>query len=507
MMRRFLVSLPLLALALAGEAVSGDQPDGTALRKDLSAKDRARVEAVIQPTKDFSHAEHFEALQAGATTSVEDPDHLAFSHFTANLHGDAVMRFHLGNALFRQMWVAAPSSTHATDGLGPFYNARSCESCHKDDGRGHTPDGAADMTSMFLRLARAPATDAEKQALEQHLALNFPDPIYGRQLQDKAVPGLAAEGRMTITYETVPFTFPDGTKIDLRKPAYVATDLRYGPLDKTTTISARVTPAMIGLGLIEAISDDDLRTNADPDDRDHNGIRGKLQMVPDGKGKLRIGRFGWKAENATIRDQAAHAFSGDIGISTPDLPDPYGDCTAAEADCLKMPDGEQKRLGKGEAPEQVLSLVTFYSQNLAVPARRQSGFPDVLKGKQLFYQSGCVACHRAKYVTHRDWPEKPLAFQLIWPYSDFLLHDMGDDLADGQPVGLADGKEWRTPPLWGIGLTKTVSGHEAYLHDGRARTLEEAILWHGGEAVRSRDAYAKLAAEDRRKLIAFLESL
>jgi CxxC motif-containing protein (DUF1111 family) len=264
---------------------------------------------------------------------------------------------------------------------------------------------------------------------------------------------------------------------------------------------------MIGLGLVEAIADDDLKANADPDDRDHDGISGKLQMVTGPDGKLRIGRFGWKAENATIRDQTAHAFAGDIGISTPDLPNPNGDCTAAEADCLKMPDGEQKRLGKGEAPETVISLVTFYSQNLAVPARRQSGFPDILRGKQLFYDSGCVACHRAKYVTRRDWPEKPLRFQLIWPYSDFLLHDMGEDLADGQPVGVADGKEWRTPPLWGIGLTKTVSGHEFYLHDGRARTLEEAILWHGGEATKARDAYAALAAEDRRKLIAFLESL
>jgi CxxC motif-containing protein (DUF1111 family) len=222
---------------------------------------------------------------------------------------------------------------------------------------------------------------------------------------------------------------------------------------------------------------------------------------------LRIGRFGWKAENASIRDQTAHAFSGDIGLSTPDLPDPAGDCTAAQADCRAMPDGEQARLGKGEAPEKVISLVAFYSQNLAVPARRQSGFADILRGKQLFYQSGCIACHRPKYVTRADWPQKPLRFQLIWPYSDFLLHDMGDGLADGQTVGEADGKEWRTPPLWGIGLTRTVSGHEAYLHDGRARTLEEAILWHGGEGGKARDEYAKLLQEDRRKLIAFLESL
>jgi CxxC motif-containing protein (DUF1111 family) len=507
MKRGFAASISLLALALAGQAVSGGEPADTAFRTDLSKADRARVEAVTRPTTDFTRAERFEALQAGATTSIEEPDHLAFSHFTANLHGDSVMNFHLGNALFRQLWVAAPASTHAADGLGPFYNARSCESCHKDDGRGHTPEGAADATSMFLRLARGPESAAEKQALEQRLVLNFPDPVYGRQLQDKAVPGLAAEGRMAISYQAVPFVFPDGTKIDLRKPAYTATDLRYGPLDRNTTVSARVTPAMIGLGLVEAISDDDLEANADPDDSNHDGISGRLQMIAGLDGKLHIGRFGWKAENATIRDQAAHAFSGDIGLSTPDLPDPGGDCTAAQQDCLDRPNGEQKRLGKGEAPEKVISLVTFYSQNLAVPARRQSGFPNILEGKRLFYEAGCVACHRPKYVTRRDWPEKPLRFQLIWPYSDFLLHDMGEGLADGQPVGVADGKEWRTPPLWGIGLTRTVSGHEFYLHDGRARTLEEAILWHGGEAVKAREAYAALAAQDRRKLIAFLESL
>jgi CxxC motif-containing protein (DUF1111 family) len=507
MMVRFAVPICLLALALAGDAMSGTAPEEAAARKDLKAADRLRIADVTRPTTDFTKAEHFEAMQAGATTSIEEPDRLAFSHFTANLHSSDEMRFHLGNALFRQLWVAAPASTHAADGLGPFYNARSCESCHKDDGRGHTPDGVADATSMFLRLARGPASDAEREALERHLALNFPDPVYGRQLQDKAVPGLAPEGKMAITYEVVPFIFPDGTKIDLRKPAYTATDLRYGPLDKATTVSARVTPAMIGLGLVEAISDDDLKANTDPDDLNHDGISGKLQTVADAKGKLRIGRFGWKAENAAIRDQTAHAFSGDIGISTPDLPDPNGDCTAAEKDCLDLPNGEQKRQGKGEAPEKVISLVTFYSQNLAVPARRQSGFPDILKGKELFYQTGCIACHRPKYVTRADWPEKPLRFQLIWPYSDFLLHDMGDGLADGQAVGAADGKEWRTPPLWGIGLTKTVSGHEAYLHDGRARTLEEAVLWHGGEAAVARDNYAKLAEQDRRKLIAFLESL
>jgi CxxC motif-containing protein (DUF1111 family) len=500
------VVLTLLALAPAGLVFSGETPDATA-RHDLDPAERARVERVTAPATDFSKGETYEAMQAGAATSIEEPDRLAFSHFSANLPSSEEMRFRLGNALFRKLWVAAPSSTQASDGLGPFYNARSCEACHKDDGRGHPPEGAFDATSMFLRLARGPRTDAERALVADHGALNFPDAVYGGQLQDKAVAGLAPEGRMAIRYESVPFVFPDGKKVDLRKPVYDAVDLRYGPLGADTTLSARVTPAMIGLGLLEAISESDLRESADPDDIDGNGISGRLQAVHSLDGTPSIGRFGWKAEQATLRDQSAHAFSGDIGISTPELPGNAGDCTEKQKDCLMQPHGEQQRLGRGEAPDPVLSLVTFYAQHLAVPARRKASFDETLEGKRLFYEVGCIACHRPKYVTRKDWPDPALRFQLIWPYSDLLLHDMGDGLGDGQPVGAATGREWRTPPLWGIGLTDTVSGHSFFLHDGRARSLEEAILWHGGEAAKARDGYAALAADDRRKLIAFLESL
>lgn len=507
MKRRSVVFLPLLALALAGQAVAGDWPAATAVRPDLTGKDRIRVERVTRPASDFSKAEEYEAMQAGATTSIEEPDRLAFSHFSANLHPDQEMRFRLGNALFRKLWVPAPSSTQASDGLGPFYNARSCEACHKEDGRGHPPEGATDATSMFLRLARGPRSKDEEKALAEHLALNFPDPVYGRQLQDKAAAGMSAEGQMTIRYEPVPFLFPDGETVELRKPVYAATALRYGPLAADTTLSPRMAPAMIGLGLIEAIPETDILADADPGDGNGDGVSGRPQIVKDPSGVERVGRFGWKAENATIRDQSAHAFLGDIGISTPDLPFPAGDCTGAQKDCLERPNGEQVRLGKSEAPDPVLPLVTFYSRHLAVPARRKASFPETLAGKALFYRAGCIACHRPKYVTAKNWPDPALRFQLVWPYSDFLLHDMGEGLADGQQVGEASGKEWRTPPLWGIGLTKIVSGHAFYLHDGRARSLEEAILWHGGEAEAARDNYANLARDDRRKLIAFLESL
>jgi CxxC motif-containing protein (DUF1111 family) len=466
----------------------------------------AEIGALTAPTTDFSKAEDFEALQAGATTSIEEPDRLAFSHFSTNLPEGRRMDFRLGNALFRKLWVPAPSSTQASDGLGPFYNARSCEQCHKDDGRGMPPDGA-DPGTMFLRLARPAETEAERADLAAMRANNFPDPVYGSQLQDKAVAGMLAEGRMAVSYADLPFTFPDGTVVTLRKPHYAVTDLRYGSLDARTTLSPRIAPQMIGLGLIEAIPEDQIRANADPDDANGDGISGKLQVVRDLDGRQRIGLFGWKAENATVRDQTAHAFAGDLGISTPLVDRPSGDCTAAQADCLERMSGEQAKLGSSEAPDPILDLVTHYSENLAVPARRKSGTPEVLKGKELFYASGCIACHRPKFVTAADASARHFRSMLIWPYSDFLLHDMGEGLADGQPVGGATGREWRTPPLWGIGLTSTVTKKAFYLHDGRARTLEEAILWHGGEAAKARDAYAGLPRADRETLIKFLESL
>lgn len=220
-----------------------------------------------------------------------------------------------------------------------------------------------------------------------------------------------------------------------------------------------------------------------------------------------LGRFGWKASAPGIRLQSASAFAGDIGISTPDVPLHAGDCTSNQQVCLDAPTGVNPGLGDTEAPDPIMELVTFYSQNLAVPARRDVDDPQVLKGKQVFYETGCVACHTPKFVTRRDAELKTHAFQLIWPYSDFLLHDMGEGLADHRAVGDANGYEWRTAPLWGIGLTETVSGYQQYLHDGRARTLLEAILWHGGEAQAARDAVVEMQTEDREALIRFLESL
>jgi CxxC motif-containing protein (DUF1111 family) len=220
-----------------------------------------------------------------------------------------------------------------------------------------------------------------------------------------------------------------------------------------------------------------------------------------------LGRFGWKAGQPSLAEQSAGAFGGDVGISNPLAPAPWGDCTAAQERCRAGPHGDSEHQDGLEASAEVMDLILFYARNLAVPARRDVNAPDVLRGKARFYGAGCSGCHTPKFATRRDHVVPALAGQLIWPYSDLLLHDMGEGLADDRPEGVASGREWRTPPLWGIGLTETVNGHTYFLHDGRARSLTEAILWHGGEAQAARDAFAALPKENRDALLAFLSSL
>ncbi|NSZ72331.1 di-heme oxidoredictase family protein [Agrobacterium tumefaciens] len=478
------------------------------LRDDLTEKDQSRVQAVTAPTMDFTMPEPFEAMSGGATTSTHKADSGAFSHPSATMPFERKQDFKLGNALFQKLWVSSPSSTQASDGLGPLYNARSCQACHVKDGRGRPPLAGEDAVSLFLRLARPARNEAERAAIARHEVLNFPDETYGRQLQNVAIPGLAAEGKPVVTYIEKPVRLADGEVVMLRKPDYAVAGLHYGPLGVDTTLSARIAMPTLGLGLIEAIADADILAGADPDNKNGDGISGRPAFVRDHRtGEVKLGRFGWKAQNASVRDQSASAFSHDIGISTPDAQNAYGDCTDVQKDCLAMPTGVQPRLGPVEAPDPILDLVTFYTENLAVPQRRDVGDPTVLRGKQLFYASGCTSCHTPKFVTRRDTADPMQSFQLIWPYSDFLLHDMGEELADGQQVGEASGQEWRTQPLWGIGLTRSVNGNGFYLHDGRARSLTEAILWHGGEAQKARDAFAALQKSDRQALLAFLESL
>jgi CxxC motif-containing protein (DUF1111 family) len=497
------ITLVPACLAVPALARAGAAPDAFTPVDDRSPQERGRARAMASPPSDPSSPEPSEAMAGGDATATGPIDRDAFSRFSGNLDAAGQARFARGHALFRQEWVPAPAA--AFGGLGPLFNARSCESCHIRDGRGHPPDGAAVATSLFLRLSRAPRTPEEQALLKDGTLLNLPDPAYGGQFQDQAVYGVAPEGRVVVRYEDFTVTLGDGTEVAMRRPDYSVTDLAHGPMDVSVTLSPRVASPMIGLGLIEQIHPADILALADPGDADGDGISGRANIVRDAMaGEMALGRFGWKAQTATIRQQAAEAFAFDMGISTPDVPKPWGDCTPAQAACREMAAGAGE---DPEAPEALLDLITFYSRHVAVPARRDVDDPEVLRGRALFHEIGCAACHTPRFVTRADAPDAALAGQIIWPYSDFLLHDMGLGLTDWQIVGEARGGEWRTPPLWGIGLTRTVSGHTFFLHDGRARDLTEAILWHGGEGEASRDGFKALGRQDREALIRFLESL
>jgi CxxC motif-containing protein (DUF1111 family) len=457
----------------------------------------ARVAEMLAPLAGYDLAEPRESLPGGTATVMGGFGREAFSQPSAGLGAGALTAFELGNILFRKLRVAAPAPTPDSDGLGPLYNARSCEACHRRDGRGAVPDGIPATRGLVLRLALPGGTAAE------------PDPVYGRQLQDAAVPGQTAEGQVSITYAERPVILADGTIVSLRRPVYRIADAAFGPLSDGPILAPRLAPPMIGLGLLEAIPAADILARADPGDADGDGISGRANLVDCAEfGQPMLGRFGWKATEPTIRAQIAAALADDMGLSNPLRPDPWGDCTAAQAACRDGPHGQAPGLHDGlEVDGESLDLLTLYSRNLAVPERPSAANKQVLRGKARFAAAGCPACHVPKSVTARlpDRPEQ--SFQLIWPYSDLLLHDMGEGLADGRPEGLATGSEWRTPPLWGIGRTHAVAGREAYLHDGRARSLLEAILWHGGEAQAARNRVIALSAEERRALLDFLQSL
>lgn len=428
----------------------------------------------------------------GGETTVFDASPNAFSLSARNMTPERRSTFFVGNSFFKENWIIAPSSTDGRDGLGPLYNSRSCSGCHLLDGRGTPPDDPKEpLSSVLVRLSVAGKTQDGAPA---------PEPTYGGQLQPKAIPGITPEGDAFVAYMENTYSFDDGEMFRLRRPTYSFT-LGRGDMEFAAMTSPRVAPQMIGLGLLEAISEADIREAADPDDKDQDGVSGRPNMVWDVVlGKTSLGRFGWKANQPNLTQQTAGAFLGDMGISTTLFA--TQECTSAESDCAMAPDG-----GNPECSEHIREAVTFYSKTLAPPARRDWQDPDVLQGKQLFAKAGCATCHTPSYKTGtlEGFPE--LSNQTIWPYTDLLLHDMGEELADGRPDFDADGQEWRTPPLWGIGLLQTVNEHTNLMHDGRARGVLEAIMWHGGEAETSREAFRGLSRDERQALVRFVESL
>ncbi len=413
-----------------------------------------------------------EEFPAGAGTT-SDLSVQAFSHPLSGARGEERRDFTLGNSFFQTTWVTSPASTPLRDGLGPLYNAISCTACHFKDGRGRgLPDeaGKTDISLLF-------------------------NPF--------GIEGVLGEGESFVKYETIDGKFNDGEKYQLNKPRYYFKNLNYGDLGDNTIISPRVGPQMIGLGLLENINESDILASVDENDKNQDGISGKANKVYSFvTHSLVLGRFGWKAGKASLLEQNAAAFNGDIGITSFLFRDE--ECTLVQIDC-------QTKKTTDDISDSLLDKVTTYTQLLAVPKRRNLDSPDVIRGKEIFTQMNCVACHTPSYKTGNDSKISVLNNQDIYPYTDLLLHDMGDDLSDDPELYKNEEEamtnEWRTPPLWGIGLFHTVNGHTRYLHDGRARNLSEAIIWHGGEALASKNKYLKLSKADRDSVIEFLKSL
>ena len=449
-------------------------------------------EAGVLPLRDMLLSIPLTAQLGGEGTRPIASDN-AFALQTPNSPKRHQRPFSFGNRLFNTNWVEAPGSVKAFDGLGPMFNRVSCSGCHTKDGRGRPPENnQGPMDSMLLRVS-IPGRSENGGVM--------PHPDYGDQISERAILHVAAEGRAEISYTEIPGTYGDGEKFSLRKPQYAISDLKYGDLGKDTMISPRVAPAMIGLGLLQSVPDETLLALADPDDNDGDGISGRPNEVWDSAAKKKtLGRFGWKANQPNLRQQNAGAAVGDIGIAT-SLASGQN-CTTAQTDCTNAING-----GAPEMSDEFLEKLTLYTMTIAVPAQRNANDPAVKRGEELFRAMGCASCHMPTLQTKSVEKFPELANQTFHPFTDLLLHGMGDGLADNRPDFQASGQEWRTPPLWGLGLIPVVNKHDLLLHDGRARGIAEAILWHGGEAEKSREVFRNTAGPGREALIAFLNSL
>ncbi|MGP5212877.1 di-heme oxidoreductase family protein [Psychrobacter immobilis] len=462
-------------------------------------------------------------VKQGGDTGISISSAESYSKPSSNLTASRKGHFFIGNAFFRQPWVIAPASTDSRDGLGALFNVAACQSCHVKDGRGHAPmTSDDDADSLLIRLAMPATTDEQRQQLQNSLIEKVVHPMYGGQLQDRGIQGVPAEARIAVQWTDKPITFADGHIETLRAPTFNLTKPGYGAFDNDLMVSPRVALPMIGLGLLEQIPDEAIKKQAVDNKNSTNGdISGKFNWVMDPQtGKHALGRFGWKAGQTKLITQNQSAFNEDMGLTSNIRP--HESCMPTQTACMNATTGADEQ-GNGKPPvevnDEVAKFVEFYTRNLAVPHRRDADDTLVLAGKKRFYDMGCQSCHTPRYqLPKTDDDHLEQHGQVIYPYTDLLLHDMGDDLADRTIAGklpakniqvefLANSYEWRTPALWGIGLAQTVDPQATFLHDGRARTLMEAVLWHGGEAQKQQQKVLKLDKQGRSELNAFLQSL
>lgn len=399
--------------------------------------------------------------------------------------------FNYGSGLFHLEWQSVPDHSGTMRGLGPLYSATSCDGCHIRDGRGLPPEGpGASLGGLVLVFGHWTGPDEGEVAAH---------PRYGHQVQDLAVEGVSPELAVSVSWAAAPVPGDPEGDLVLRRPVFTLSDGAGGPVDDHLLLAPRLAPPLIGLGLLADIPAVRLEALADPEDRDGDGISGRINFVSaDGVSDPVPGRFGWKGNISSVHTQTGFAATYDMGLTVSRFVRPEGDCTEAQIDCQDIAGGAPI-LADYDLDANQFRLLTFYTENLAVPPRRIGDAEEVSRGEALFTEIGCAACHVSTHVTG-DGSE-------ITPYTDLLLHDMGEGLADNLAVGLAGGSEWQTPPLWGIGRTHEVSGGAFFLHDGRARGLEEAILWHGGEAEMAQTSFRQLPGSEQQALLSFLNSL
>lgn len=468
-MLRVWVLVGLLLLSCGGPA----SPDAGLSPHDASVPDASVVDAGMM-TPDAAIPEPSEPMPptdvAGGLTITQ----YATRPFLSPANVDEVLQtgFSFGREFFVADWVPAPNGTRPNlDGLGPLLHATSCVACHPATGRppSFTDAGEVDVGILF-RLVGADGRG---------------DPIYGGQLQPSAIAGVPGEA--TITFTQANIAAPPEFHFELEPT--------YGPLAPGTRALPRLSPHLAGMGLLEAVSDEALLALADENDTNGDGISGRVARLPNDAG---IGRFGWKAVQSTLASQSGAAFAGDMGISSPGHPE---DCTPAQTACLAAPNG-----GTPETTQADLDAVGFFMRYLGVPAaRRDDTDPRMQRGHALFEYVGCAACH---LPTLRTSPTAPSGVRDVTfhAYTDLLLHDLGPALADPLGEGVAQPPEWRTPPLWGLGLVGKDPAAR-FLHDGRAATLRDAILWHGGEATAARVRFERLRDDDAQTLLDYVRSL
>jgi len=401
-----------------------------------------------------------------------------------------------GSLFFHAAWVPSPSADQPEfQGLGPLFNQLSCIACHAKNGRGAPPSGTEPLRTMVVKLSPAGTDDHEGP---------LGHPLYGPQFNPRAIPGVRAEGEVHLAWEKEQVIFGDGSVIELRRPVLQWQDLAFGPIGKDMQVSLRNAQPLVGLGLLEAVAEVEILRLAEDQKRAASPVHGQPNWVWDRASmSRRLGRFGQKANQPSLRQQIASAFAEDLGITSTLFPSES--CTTAQADCkasMKASMGADPELADKD-----LDAVTAFIRDMAVPARRDIQNPEVMRGEGLFDTIGCGRCHVETLRLGAAAPVPELSGTDIHPFTDFLLHDMGEGLADGRPDFEASGNQWRTSPLWGLGAMPRTGQNINYLHDSRARTLSEAILWHGGEAMASREHFRTLSSADRQALVTFLNSL